>query len=119
MELTLYDKNGKPVAYLTEKMEIYAFSGEILAFIDDDSVYSFSGSHLGWFIDYWIIDHDGYYFLYTEKSTGGPYKPYRHYTPYKSFKKYRPHVGYKQHKPYKKSRKIAWSSLSLSNFFKN
>jgi len=117
MELTFYDRNGKPVAYTTENIDIYAFNGTILAYIEGDSVYSFSGKHLGWYIDYSIIDHNGYYFLFTEKSMGGPFKPFKQLKPIKGFKQFKPFKGFKQYKPYKPYLKITWSNLTFEQFF--
>ena len=46
MSLTFYDSSGKPVAYTEDGTHIYLFSGEPVAYLDNESVYSFSGKHL-------------------------------------------------------------------------
>jgi hypothetical protein len=51
---TFYDELGTPVAYSHDDVHIYAFSGEPLAYFRTNSVYSFGGSHMGWYINGWI-----------------------------------------------------------------
>ena len=52
MEITIYDKKGKPCAYIAidDDNTIYLFNGKPVAYIDDESIYGFNGKHLGWFI---------------------------------------------------------------------
>jgi hypothetical protein len=74
-ELTFYDVQGRPVAYSTDGCHVYAFYGVPLAYLDGDSVYSFSGRHLGWLADGWIFDHHGARALFTDAAVGGPPLP--------------------------------------------
>ena len=58
-EIDFYDHDGQPIAYTQDRVHIYTFSGDPVAYLDGDSVYSFSGKHLGWFVDGWIRDNYG------------------------------------------------------------
>ncbi len=51
MEITIYDKKGKPCAYIAtdDTNTIYLLNGKPVAYIDDENIYGFNGKHLGWF----------------------------------------------------------------------
>jgi hypothetical protein len=62
METTIYDKNGEPVAYVTEGYSgtVYLWDGEPVAYIYEEvHVYGFNGRHLGWFRDDVLYSPDG------------------------------------------------------------
>ena len=60
MEITLYDKNGNPIAYIADDNEtVYLWDGRAVAYINGDLVYGFNGTHLGWFIREVIYDKQG------------------------------------------------------------
>ncbi len=61
MEVDFYDESGELIAYTEGGTYIYLFSGESVAYLDGDSVYSFSGKHLGWYIEGSIRDNNGNY----------------------------------------------------------
>jgi len=55
-EVTLYEGNGEPVAYIDtdDEMTIRMWSGEAVAYLEDAGdgnwyVYGWNGQHLGWF----------------------------------------------------------------------
>lgn len=50
-EITLFDSNGTPAAYIADDGEgtIYLWSGEAVAYLKQEHVYGFNGKHLGWF----------------------------------------------------------------------
>ena len=62
-ETSLFDKNGDAVAYIAEDMTIYLWEGDPVAYLYNKSskwhVYGFNGSHLGWYEDGIIYDHNG------------------------------------------------------------
>ena len=62
-ETSLFDKNGDAKAYIAEDLTIYLWDGEPIAYLSNSNnvwhVYSFNGSHLGWYIDGIIYDHNG------------------------------------------------------------
>lgn len=64
-EITLFDFEGKPVAYIAVAQEntIYLWQGKPVAHLQKDSsvakLYNFEGEHLGWFEDGFIFGHGG------------------------------------------------------------
>jgi hypothetical protein len=57
MEVALYNKKGKPVAYLTDDgRTIYLWDGSPVAYLDGDRVYGWNGRQLGWFTNGTIFD---------------------------------------------------------------
>ena len=60
MEVTLYNKKGKPVAYIANDGEtIYLWEGRAVAYLYDEKVYGWNGSHLGWFHNGIVYDLHG------------------------------------------------------------
>jgi hypothetical protein len=53
---TLYDRRGKPIAFIADGQYIYLYSGRPVGWIDDDSVYAYSGRYLGWVQNGWFYD---------------------------------------------------------------
>ena len=47
MEITLYERNGRPVAYIAEDPEhsIYTWDGHAVCYIMDDSVHKYIGGN--------------------------------------------------------------------------
>jgi hypothetical protein len=61
MEVTLFNKNGKPVAYIAEDGEtVYTWDGRAIAYLSGDRIYGWSGRQLGWYSDGTIFDIYGY-----------------------------------------------------------
>lgn len=57
METTLFNKKGKPVAYIGDDGEtIYLWDGRAVAYLVDDKVYGWNGRQLGWFDNGTIFD---------------------------------------------------------------
>lgn len=82
--MSLYDRQGRAVAWFDDEQEnpaIYLYSGRPVAWISDESIYAFSGAHLGWFIDGWIRDPHGHAVFFTPDCGGGPARPARHARP--------------------------------------
>lgn len=75
MEILFYNESGVSAAYTEDGTHIYLFSGEPVAYIDGNSIFSFSGKHLGWYIQGWIRDNNGDCVFFTKEATGGPVKP--------------------------------------------
>lgn len=61
----LYDRTGRVYAWLHETEKIYGLNGANLAFIADDSVYAWNGTHVGWWQDGHIRDRSGSVALFT------------------------------------------------------
>jgi hypothetical protein len=119
MQKTFYDKNGRPTAYSEDEIHIYLFNGEAVGYLDGDSVFSYSGTHLGSYEDNWIRDHSGNCVFFTdETSGGGPVRPARGVKPLKSVKSAKPVKGVKQVKSAKAGKSLSWSKLSGEPFFR-
>jgi hypothetical protein len=57
MEISLFNKGGKAVAYIADDGEtIYLWDGRPVAFISGDKVYDWNGRQLGWFTNGTIFD---------------------------------------------------------------
>lgn len=117
MTIDFYDSSGSPVAYCEDREHIFLFSGEPVAFLDNNAVYSFSGEHLGWFEDGWIRDKSGHCVFFTSDATGGPVKPAKHVKPVKGVKHVKPVKGVKHVKSVKAVKSLSWSPLSGEQFF--
>lgn len=59
MVTTFYNRHGRAIAYTEDGEYLYLYSGTPVGYFSDDSVYSFSGHHLGRFNDGWIRDNSG------------------------------------------------------------
>jgi hypothetical protein len=116
--LTFYDQHGKPTAYTEDHEHIFTFSGEPVAYLYDESVYSYTGKHLGRFTDGWVRDNDGMCVFYTDNTSGGPVKPVRQVRPVRSVKQVRPIRSIKEIRPVRPVRSLSWSPLSSYAFFK-
>ena len=116
--MTLYDKDGHPVAYAEDDGSIYLFSGEPVAYLDSDSVWAYSGKHLGWFDKGLARDNDGNIAFFTENASGGPIKPIKQIKPIKGIKGIKPIKGIKEIKPIRSINSLGWSGLSGEAFFR-
>jgi hypothetical protein len=69
LEIALYDRSGKPIAYVVdEEGTIYLWNGQAVAYLSDDLVYGFNGKHLGWFIDEVMYDKQGSKIGFTDNT---------------------------------------------------
>jgi hypothetical protein len=106
-----------PIADTENNTDVYLYSGELVACLNRDSVYSSTGRHLGWFVDGWILDHDGNHVFFSDIATGGPARPAKHASPGKAMRRSRPIQGAKEPKPPYPERKHAWSRFASEEFF--
>lgn len=116
--IIFYNKNGKPIAYLSERDNetIYLFNGTAVAYIYDDCVYTFKGRHIGWYEKGWIYDNNGYCVFFTQNASNGPTKPVRQITPVRSSTRVKPIKGVKSIKPVRPIKRLSWISNS-DDFF--
>ena len=57
MEITLFNKHGKPVAYIADDGEtVYLWDGRPVAYLSGGKVYGWHGRQLGWFHNGTIFD---------------------------------------------------------------
>jgi sugar/nucleoside kinase (ribokinase family) len=52
MEITIFNRKGRAVAYIADDGEdsIYTWDGHAVAYVDDEVVHGWNGRHLGWLI---------------------------------------------------------------------
>jgi hypothetical protein len=117
MSLDFYDLNGRAYAYSDDGDTIYTFTGIPVAYISDDSIYAFSGKHIGCYNDGLIRDQNGDVLLFTSEASGGPMKPMRQMKPMKSMKQMKPMKGLKQMKPMRPMKTLGWSSYVPEDIF--
>jgi hypothetical protein len=61
LETALFNKSGKPVAYIGEESDtIYLWDGRPVAFLFQGKVYGWNGLHLGWFANGTLFDIYGF-----------------------------------------------------------
>lgn len=118
-EISLFNSKGKAIAYIDtedDDLTIYLWDGKPVAYLHKKSsefhVYGFNGTHLGWFIDGIIRDHDGDAVGTTEDATN----MHTQYEPYKGYKAYKPYKSYREYAPYKPYLSNSWSSKNLKLF---
>lgn len=116
--MTFYSREGAPIAYTEDNETIYLFTGEPVAYLYEDAVYSFNGKQLEWFENGWIRDLSGYCVFFTENATGsGPIKPVKHVCPVKSVKHIKPIKSVRKVKRIKAIKQLGWSNLKGVLFF--
>src|SRR5665213_2106723 len=114
---TLYNVQGRAVAYIFEDEHLYLYTGEPVAFLHDEHVYAFKGRYLGWLQDGWIFDRQGRRAFFTADATGGPARPARHARPARGARRARPARSAREVRPAKPARSLAWSPSSDELFF--
>lgn len=70
MEITLYDKDGRPKAYISEekKFSIYLWSGESVCYLRNEIVYGWRGKHIGWYVDEILYTLKGEPIAFTKRT---------------------------------------------------
>lgn len=70
METTLYDKGGRPIAYISPENDnaIYLWDGHAVCYIDRDKIYGWKGKHIGWFVNNIVYDTKGYRVGFTKET---------------------------------------------------
>ena len=114
--MNLYELSGFPVAYSDDGIHIILYSGEAVAYFVEDSVYSFSGRHLGWRQRGWIIDHDGNCVLFSEQAEQGPPKFMIQEHQKKAPPGQIPEKTLRQFEPLRPPMSSNWSKLSAQKF---
>jgi hypothetical protein len=114
---TLYNVQGRAIAYVYEGEYIYLYDGTPAAFLNDEHIYDFGGKYLGWMQDGWTFDRRGNRVFFTEDATGGPARPARQARPARGARQARPARGARQARPAKPARSLSWSNMSDESFF--
>jgi hypothetical protein len=116
MEIVYYDRGGNPIAYSDNQIHIFLFDGSPVGYFYQNSVFSFTGEHLGWLSDGWIFDHNGNRILFSLEARGGPVKPVAKLAPIKYLKKLLPLASRKRREPVKSIETLNWSELTPAAF---
>ncbi len=114
-DLDFYDSRGRAVAYISgdRDLTIFLWTGEPVAYLDEDSVFGFNGKHLGWMKDGAIYNHDGNIVAALEDRFKEPVAV----APIKSFKQFLPFKAFKEFKPFKPFFGLGWSETPARMFF--
>ena len=115
--MNLYELSGLPVAYSDDGVHIFLYSGQAVAYFVGDSLFSFSGQHLGWLYRGWIIDHDGNCVLFSEQAEQGPDKFMVQEYKKKAQAGPLPEKELRQFEPLRPPTSSKWSRLSVKKFF--
>jgi hypothetical protein len=114
---TLYNVQGRPVAYVFQGEYVYLYDGKPVAFFRDEHLYGFNGRYLGWLQNGWIFDRRGQRVFFTREATGGPARPARHARPARGARQARPARSARQARPARPACSLAWSPSSDESFF--
>jgi len=117
-EITLYNSNGKAVAYITtsDDYTIYLWNGKPVAYLYENMkrihIYNFEGKHLGWFEDGVIIDRKGNAVGFVKGALDVPTQ----LESFKGFKQFKPFKGFRELPPLKSVFSGKWSTTPLKIF---
>ncbi|MBT4328102.1 MAG: hypothetical protein HOD60_14550 [Candidatus Nitrosopelagicus sp.] len=75
MTWIFFNKIGKAIWYTNRRNDVFSFNGISVGYIQNDSIYAYFGAHLAWFVDGWIINHNGEALFFTKNAVGGPGRP--------------------------------------------
>ncbi|PZT89488.1 MAG: hypothetical protein DI630_32080 [Gordonia sp. (in: high G+C Gram-positive bacteria)] len=96
-ETTLYDRKGRPVAYVVEDGAIYLWTGQAVCYIESDRLYGWNGRHLGWFKDGVLYDGRGLRMGFTRaKCPSATYAEPAKYAKYARYAKYAKYAAHAQ-----------------------
>ena len=107
----LYQSTGAVYAWLDQSSgRILDLRGQNLAFVDGDSVYAWSGQHIGWWGDGHIRDHSGAVAVFTAGATKlGVVPPVKAVKPVQPVKSVVPVRPVKSVKPVRPIRQLTWA----------
>lgn len=114
-DLDFFDSRGRAVAYIAAGHDLifYLWTGQPVAYLDEDSLYGFNGKHLGWLKSGVIYDHDGNMVAALADRFKTPVAT----PPIKGFKEFLPFKSFKEFKPFKPFFSLGWSDTSARMFF--
>jgi hypothetical protein len=118
MEIVLYNKNGRPIAYTEDWATIYLYTGEPVAYLSESAAYTFAGTLLGWFVEGRLVDRAGRDVFFTNLSMGRPATPLKLASLPKGVKRARPVRRLREPEPVRPPRMRAWAVTSSGRFFR-
>jgi hypothetical protein len=116
-EITLFGADGAAVAYISDDLTIYLWSGDPVAYLESDAaggfhIYGFNGKHLGWYVSSVVRDHHGYAVGAKRDAFSSPVQV----EPFKPFKKFKPFKAFKEFAPFRPFFRNTWSQMYLDEF---
>lgn len=115
--MDFYSSDGQPFAYCDDGETLFTYGGQAIGYIDGDSIYSFSGSHVAFWENGQAWDHSDCVVLFTDRAIGGPLKPARAMKPARGIKSQKPLKGLRALKPVKAMKHSEWSLQSAAQLF--
>lgn len=119
MPLDFFDRSGNAIAYSEDRVHIYLYNGQALAYLISDAIHLYRGEHLGWYENGWIRDKVGRCVAFSESASGGPPRPGVLPKPSKIARHMRPHTGPRDSRALRPIHSNIWSSLTTQEFFAN
>lgn len=100
-EISLFDSGGSATAYIAvdDDMTIFLWNGKPVAYLEpmdagEFHVYGFNGSHLGWFMQGAVWNHDGSASCAVKEMMNStefePFKGFKEFKPFRSFQEFAP-----------------------------
>jgi len=117
VSIAFYDRNGAPVAYSDDGVHVFLFSGEPVAYLEDDALYSYRGELMGWFEEGWLRDKDGRCVAFSEHAGAGPQRPVKEPWPHPSPKQAQPIPERRDPRSLRPIHSNAWSEQTADEFF--
>ena len=113
--MSFYDAQGKATAYiaLDDGLTVYMWTGEPVAYVEDDSFFGVNGKHLGWYHDGAVYDHDGAIVAVPAVALAQSPDPARARSP----RQQKPSAREKNARPAKPVFGRSWSKASARAFF--
>lgn len=116
-DVEFFGGDGHAVCYSPDGEHLYLWSGEPVAYVTDEKVYSFNGRLLGWFTNGWLYDRANRPALFSSDSSGGPARPARRARPAKHARRARPAKHARQAPHARPARRVSWSDVPGSAYF--
>ena len=118
MSVDLWDSHGQAVAYVDDdKKSVFLRDGTPVAWLSENTLYTYRGKLLGWLWEGWIFGRDGKCVLFTERSQPGAPKPFRRPPEDRGDQGLRPSRDTRETAQKRPGRTAVWSSKSVRSFF--
>lgn len=115
--IVFYGQTGEAIAYCDDEKHIFLFSGDPVAYLDSDAVFSYRGILLGWFEMGWLRDTHGRCVAFSNSSSGGPPHPERKAMPMSASKRSLPSMERQDPRTLRPIHSNAWAAQSTLDFF--